>query len=474
MPYLLLQLLLLILSGESGAGKTETAKIIIRYLASRATNRFNEPTASLSTARQDTNSDDLYAKLQQLSPVLESFGNAKTARNNNSSRFGKFMKLLFDTHDASSHSSSTKKMVSKSAPANPQQAQQQKLTLTGAMIETYMLEKSRVIYQSYGESNFHIFYALLSSSNNSGSNNSGNPIFSLLDSAISYRIAPLQAPTANDTEDLFTLPAITQALRTLGLSTVTIDDLYRVLIGLLNLGNITFEGQETSAGTIAQISSIPSAEYAPLNPTASSSNAGTTDNRRSLGGYKAPSGLLFLKRAAEGLRVDVQVLKALLTTREMETRGEKYTVPLTVPEAQLIRDATIKAIYEAVFARLVILANRALLQHEGVNNNPGNGANNAQNSSTYSVANARALLQRVESASFIGVLDIFGFESFAINGFEQLLINYANEALQDTFNQQIFAKELQLFEEEDIDVSLGMSCIIIYFMIGACFCFIFV
>eukprot|EP01033_Poteriospumella_lacustris_P003239 gene3240-2386_t len=253
-----------IISGESGAGKTETAKIVIKYLASRGIDRTGHSV--------DQTASDLYGKLQQLSPILESFGNAKTGRNSNSSRFGKFMKLLF-AHSAVGRAST-----------------KTKLHLTGAVIETYMLEKSRVVYQSH---------------------------------------------------------------------------------------------------------------------------------------------------AAEALGVDIAALRAILTTREMETRGEKYTVPLTVREAEFIRDATAKAIYEALFQRIVNMANASLLTGGNI------------------LTIGADILDSVESSSFIGVLDIFGFESFQINGFEQLLINYANEALQNTFNKQIFEKELQLFEEERIEVAIG-------------------
>lgn len=369
-----------IISGESGAGKTETAKIVIKYLASRGIDR--------SGSSADQTASDLYGKLQQLSPILESFGNAKTGRNSNSSRFGKFMKLLFAHSSAGRASTKTK------------------LHLTGAVIETYMLEKSRVVYQSHGEGNFHIFYSLLQAA----------PTFLHLDRSIHFRIAK-KLPGTNAMpaiEESHQLPNVTAAFRTLGLSSAMIDEVYKILAGILYLGNVTFETAETAEGAIAKITALP----------------GDDENPK----Y---SGLSFLKFAAEALGVEINALRAILTTREMETRGEKYTVPLTVREAEFIRDATAKAIYEALFQRIVNMANASLLTGGNI------------------LTIGADVLQSIETSSFIGVLDIFGFESFQINGFEQLLINYANEALQNTFNKQIFEKELQLFEEERIEVAIG-------------------
>lgn len=372
-----------IISGESGAGKTETAKIVIKYLASRGIDRSSSSGSQSAT--------DLYGKLQQLSPILESFGNAKTGRNGNSSRFGKFMKLLFSHQAAANNTSRTS-----SAPKVT-------LQLTGAMIETYMLEKSRVVYQSHGEGNFHIFYSLLQNA----------PASLQLDTGINFRIAKKLPNNATVVlEDTHRLSNVTIAFRTLGLSEAMINEVYKILVGILYLGNVTFEAVDSASGSTAKITALPSDE----NPK-----------------Y---SGLSFLKFAAESLGMDISDLRAMLTTREMETRGEKYTVPLTMREAEFVRDATTKAIYEALFNRIVNMANASLLT-----------------GGTMTIA--PEILDRAESSSFIGVLDIFGFESFQINGFEQLLINYANEALQHTFNKQVFEKELQLFEEERIEITIG-------------------
>eukprot|EP01033_Poteriospumella_lacustris_P018368 gene18368-13204_t len=218
-----------IISGESGAGKTETAKIVIKYLASRGIDRTGHSV--------DQTASDLYGKLQQLSPILESFGNAKTGRNSNSSRFGKFMKLLF-AHSAVGRAST-----------------KTKLHLTGAVIETYMLEKSRVVYQSHGEGNFHIFYSLLQAA----------PSALHLDRSIHFRIAK-KLPGTNAMpaiEESHQLANVTAAFRTLGLTAAMIDEVYKILAGILHLGNISFETAETAEGAIAKITALPSDEENP-------------------------------------------------------------------------------------------------------------------------------------------------------------------------------------------------------------------
>mmetsp|Transcript_1090 Transcript_1090/g.1583 ORF Transcript_1090/g.1583 Transcript_1090/m.1583 type:complete len:319 (+) Transcript_1090:37-993(+) len=112
----------IVISGESGAGKTETAKMVLAYLCTVAN--------SSSTSNDDSDSIHLDRQLIESNPILESLGNAKTLRNNNSSRFGKFLKLEFIK-------------------------QENQFILHGAAIETYLLERSRVVAQADGERNYH-------------------------------------------------------------------------------------------------------------------------------------------------------------------------------------------------------------------------------------------------------------------------------------------------------------------------------
>ncbi len=385
----------IVISGESGSGKTETAKIIVKYLAER--NRNSVLDSSLSKGKtmvnQPAGGDQLYEQLQGLSPILESFGNAKTSRNANSSRFGKFMKLNFELLPLKSTGS--KKAY--------------RMELTGSLIETYLLEKSRVVYQNDNEQNFHIFYSLLQHPPKGLEKYlmQGNQL-------MEFRIAKKSESRKFTLDSSHYLLEVEQAMKVLGLTSVQIQEIWRILIGLLYLGNVVIEQFDTLEGPISRISS-----RVPV----------TDDNS---GGYNAGfSGMKYLEVAAELLKVDVDQLRVLITQRQMETRGETFHVPLNVRDAKFACDAVAKAIYESLFAYLVRVMNKVIdAKYEGKD-------------------------EEDENRRFIGVLDIFGFESFAKNGFEQLLINYANEALQNTFNKQIFEKEKLLFEEEKIEMKIG-------------------
>jgi myosin heavy subunit len=395
----------IVISGESGAGKTETAKIIIKYLAER--NCLSE-----EGKKSSNHTYQLYEKLIQMSPILESFGNAKTTRNSNSSRFGKFMKLLYTSY-----------------PLNPKS-----LELYGAMIETYLLEKSRVVHQSDSEQNFHIFYSLLEAL----------PSCCNLDGKYYYRIARKEgkkgsgnAPSSSGLDPSHGLTAVSEAFLTLGIKKEEINAIWKILAALLYMGNISFEPMDSSEGPIAKVSVIPDS----TNPTLSSINC--------------------LKYASELLGVDMNSLKLLLTQREMETRGEKFRVSLTCREASFARDATIKAIYESLFSYIVRLINRSIegLSSSSVTTTSTNHQPFSSSASSLPPhsSSASGSKEQTKPLKFIGVLDIFGFESFDKNTFEQLLINYANESLQNTFNKQIFEKELQLFDEEKIEIKIPNS-----------------
>lgn len=358
----------IIIGGESGAGKTETAKIITKYLTDR--NKY-EKNSNQATDQL------LHDKILFISPILESFGNAKTSRNQNSSRFGKFMKLIFDSKKSSNS-----------------------LLLSSALIETYLLEKSRVVFQNNNEQNYHIFYALVQSLPKELIDIVSKYIPSTLPSGYQFRILP-QMTDAQKIFLLFNLQEVTNALLTIGLSNDVILGIYKILLGILFLGNIIFESVESSEGYIAGISGI--------------------DKH-----FNNLTSQQLLRLSSELLDIQIDQLKGLLLQREMETRNERIVVNLTVKEANYTRDAIIKAIYEMIFQYLIVMINRSLAKDQ----------NN--------------LIASNQDQEFIGILDIFGFENFTSNYFEQLLINYANEFLQHLFNQQIYEKELLLLQEEKI------------------------
>ncbi|CAM9144262.1 unnamed protein product [Ectocarpus sp. 12 AP-2014] len=328
----------IVVSGESGAGKTETSKIILTFLTHRSVGGV----ASLDQ------------KVVDSSPILESFGNAKTLRNNNSSRFGKFLKLQF-TKD--------------------------KYRLAGAFIETYLLEKSRVLTQGKGERNFHILYQLVAGA-------SGVGIDLKLQDVESYKIlSQSDCTTLDDVDDAAEFRTVKGAFDTIGMGEESQLQVWQMLASVLHLSNVEFDKVDHEQGEIATISDRET-----------------------------------LSTLAAFLAVEESALEAMLTQRVVVTRGETFTKQLSAADANLTRDAIVKSLYEALFLWIVSVINTSLGKGE-------------------------------DSLPFIGVLDIFGFENFDTkNEFEQLLINFTNESLQDTFNKQVFNNELKLYEEEGIDV----------------------
>eukprot|EP00903_Cladosiphon_okamuranus_P011080 g10459.t1 len=335
----------IVVSGESGAGKTETSKIILRFLTHRSVGGVT----------------GLEQKVVDSSPILESFGNAKTLRNNNSSRFGKFLKMQF-TKD--------------------------KYRLAGAFIETYLLEKSRVLTQGKGERNFHILYELVA-----GGAGSDLGAQLKLGSAETYKILGQGGCiTLDGVDDAKQFQGVQKAFDTIGMGKDTQMQVWQALAAVLHMSNLSFDKVEDAQGEVAGIS-----DRAALTTVGS---------------------LLGVREA---------VLEKMLTQRVVKTRGEVFEKKLEVQDANLTRDAIVKSLYEALFLWIVRLINASLGKGE-------------------------------DDLPFIGVLDIFGFENFDTkNEFEQLLINFTNESLQDTFNKQVFNNELKLYEEEGIDVVVS-SC----------------
>eukprot|EP00903_Cladosiphon_okamuranus_P011132 g10508.t1 len=328
----------IVVSGESGAGKTETSKIILDFLTHRSVGGVA----------------NLDQKVVDSSPILESFGNAKTLRNNNSSRFGKFLKLQF-TRD--------------------------KYRLAGAFIETYLLEKSRVLTQGEGERNFHILYQVLAGA-------SDMDVDLKLGDVETYRIlSQSDCTTLDGVDDAAEFGTVKAAFDTIGMEGDSQIQVWQMLASVLHISNLEFDKVDHEQGEIATISDRET-----------------------------------LSTLADFLAVEESALESMLTQRVVVTRGETFTKQLVLDDAILTRDAIVKSLYEALFLWVVGVINTSL----------GKGP---------------------DSLPFIGVLDIFGFENFDTkNEFEQLLINFTNESLQDTFNKQVFNNELKLYEEEGIDV----------------------
>lgn len=343
----------IVISGESGAGKTETSKIVLRYLTSREHLATKTKGAA---AEQQQLAIELDKRLWDTNPILEAFGNAKTLRNHNSSRFGKFMKLQFKPETN---------------------------TLFGAFIETYLLEKFRVVAQIPGERNFHIFYFLLSGANDTLSAElklEAAEQFDYLNQSGCF--------TDPNVDDELLFDEVVSALSTVGIDATLQKQVWKILAGLLHLGNIRLKDRETAEGDVGEVAK---------------------DAER------------YLDACASLLGVNSATLTRVITEREISTRDETFTIKRSAKEGGYVRDAIAKSVYNLLFKWIVDKINKSL----------GHGDS---------------------SLPFIGVLDIFGFESFEVNDFEQLLINFANEALQATFNQQVFIAEQELFAQEGIDV----------------------
>ncbi|KAF0696135.1 Aste57867_13081 [Aphanomyces stellatus] len=311
----------ILVSGESGAGKTETTKILMHHLATIAGGR----------------EDSTIARVVDVNPLLESFGNAKTTRNDNSSRFGKFTQLQFD---ARGH-------------------------LKGGRCETYLLEKSRVVSFAEGERNYHIFYQLLA-----GLTSADQKKLHLDPNHTYNYTGQLGAMQIDGMDDAAWLRKTEKALALIDMDGPFRWTLYEILAGILHLGEITFLSKSETTSAVANADQL-----------------------------NAVSSLLGLPTAT---------IEHAFCNRTIASNRESLTVPLNVVEACENRDALAKAIYANLFDWLVQRINTAI----------------AVDSAT---------------ATQIGVLDIFGFEDFKHNGFEQFCINYANEKLQQKFVKDVFS-----------------------------------
>jgi len=350
----------ILISGESGAGKTESTKIVMLYLTTLGTSHSDD-------AKEEKMGDmSTMERVLQSNPILETFGNARTLRNDNSSRFGKFIELGFSRGG----------------------------TLLGAKVQTYLLEKVRLGFHASGERNYHIFYQLLRGATDEQKkryNFHDGDTHGLELSNYYHYTGQGGAPNLREFTDEEGLKYTMKAMRSIGWDAVKIDKVLSLIAGLLHLGQVNFDSVENEGGQ--EVAAI----------------ANDTD----------------LKSAASLLGVDERMLRSALTERILVTRGEAITIQVAPEKAADSRDALTKTIYGALFLWVVSEVNNSIIW---------------KNES--------------EVRSSTGVLDIFGFECFAVNSFEQLCINYTNEALQQQFNKFIFKMEQLEYEREKICVSL--------------------
>ncbi|XDV39895.1 hypothetical protein PO909_009071 [Leuciscus waleckii] len=338
-------------TGESGAGKTENTKKVIQYLAHVASSHKSGTLGRpKDIALQTMQYGELERQLLQANPILEAFGNAKTVKNDNSSRFGKFIRINFDVAGY----------------------------IVGANIETYLLEKSRAIRQAKEERTFHIFYQLLSGASEAMRKEL------LLGSADQYRFicgGSLPVPGQSDSENFTqTMDSVT----IMGFTPEESTSMLKVISAVLQFGNISFHKEKNT-------------------------------DQASMPDDTAAQKLCHLL----GISV-LEFSRAILTPR-IKVGREYVQKAQTKQQADFAIEALAKATYERLFRWLVHRINRALDRRQR------------------------------QGASFIGILDIAGFEIFQLNSFEQLCINYTNEKLQQLFNHTMFVLEQEEYQREGIE-----------------------
>ncbi|CAH1781656.1 unnamed protein product [Owenia fusiformis] len=327
-----------IISGESGAGKTESTKLILQFLAAVS--------GQHSWIEQ---------QILEANPIMEAFGNAKTIRNDNSSRFGKYIDIHFN----------------------------EKGSIEGAKIEQYLLEKSRIVNQMHDERNYHIFYCMLA-----GLTNEQKQKLDLLSVDQYNYLIQGGDTTCEGRDDAKEFADIRSAMKVLMFSDQEVWDILKTLSALLSLGNIRYTEKEVKNLAASDIKDIS-----------------------------------YVNKAARLLEVRANDLKEALTTKTIFAQGETVVSTMDTGQCLDVRDAFVKGIYGRMFIWIVEKINNAIFKPRKMK-----GAYRKS----------------------IGVLDIFGFENFDKNSFEQMCINYANENLQQFFVRHIFKLEQEEYNNESI------------------------
>ncbi|CAL7944910.1 unnamed protein product [Xylocopa violacea] len=335
----------IVISGESGSGKTESTNFLLHHLT--------------ALSQKGSHGSGVEQTILSAGPVLEAFGNAKTAHNNNSSRFGKFIQVNYKENGM----------------------------VHGAVVQKYLLEKSRIVSQGRNERNYHVFYYLLA-----GASEQEKQLLHL-ESCDRYNYLNKSGCYGlENVDERHEFSRLKQSMEMVGFTPEKQRRLFAVLSAVLLLGNVEFQ---------------PRKSY---------------HHHDEAVGVKNPEVVALI---SELLRVKQETLLAALTAKRARASGETLVINYRLPEAIAARDAMAKCLYGALFDWIVLQVNHALLSKKDT--------------------------LRDHQGNSIGVLDIFGFEDFkTCNSFEQLCINYANEQLQHYFNQHVFQYEQREYRKQGI------------------------
>ncbi|XP_066934985.1 unconventional myosin-IXb-like isoform X1 [Clytia hemisphaerica] len=331
----------IVISGESGSGKTESTKLILHHLTALS---------------HKTKATVLEKTILAAGPVLEAFGNAKTSYNNNSSRFGKFTQINYRADGV----------------------------VCGAVLKKYLLEKSRIVQQGINERNYHVFYSMLA-----GASQTERETLHLLTPQEYFYLNQTQCYTIEGMDEVYEFARLKNSIKNIGIPSVTQQRMFAVLSAVLHIGNITFRKRSFPEDSVS-----------------------VADEK-------------IIEIIAELIQVDKQELIVPMTMRKTITRGEEFVRQYKKDEAIATRDSMAKCLYASLFDWIVLQTNHIMVSKQG---------------------------RKVDKKAFsIGVLDIFGFEDFERNSFEQFCINLANENLQFYLNQHIFKIRQDEYVEEGLD-----------------------
>lgn len=351
----------ILVTGESGAGKTENTKKVIQYLAaitsSRSHSILDTPTPSApgspikgGASNTPSSAASFEQKILQANPILEAFGNAQTVRNNNSSRFGKFIRIEFGRSGQ----------------------------IAGASIYWYLLEKSRVIYQNPKERNYHIFYQLFS-----GLPADLKRALMLEGKVNNYAYLKDSNKVVDGVDDSQEFKSLLNSFKIMGFTTQEQTDLFRIMSAVLNIGNIEIGAERSDQARILNVTQV--------------------------------------ERVCHLLGISADTFSQGLLRPQVKAGREWVRQSRSAQQVRNSLDALAKSLYERSFSAIV----------DRINDTLDRG-------------------RTTDRVSFIGVLDIAGFEIFENNSFEQLCINYTNEKLQQFFNHHMFVLEQEEYNRENI------------------------